>query len=922
MNHRIVIAASLCLSAAMGCGKHRPLVQVSAGSATAPASSTMPTPTTVSTGVPSSTSVASPTISGPMLSASLEVALVGPGPQRVDAGQRDVTALALALINTGAEPVELERLVVRAEGRLDDPSGVSTARLALDLDGDLRYDRFADRTLSSAGFGLPDGDLDFPGAGLTVAPGDTAVALIALDFTGAGVVNDDIRLVADAGALRVTTPTQHTVSRWPPPLAGPVLKLGHWVEPHLAVDVPGEGLRPRAARDAQGRTHLAVFQNHNFNSEVHYSLYDGRTFSNVDNISRTPATAWNQDIAVDSRNLPTIVWEQWDGGPGDVAIRVSGFDPVAFQWTPSQTVSYTPGDTALDPRATMVPSASGDTLHVAFEQWAGAVEPHVLHRSRDAQGRWSNVADVSSATAGETAQDPTLAVDSQQRLALAWVHNGPGFSEIRLRHHTAQGWSPAERVASAQAFAERPELIAVGDTLHLVYLDQGHVFYTQRAPGQTWSAPVNVSQNLAHQATHPTLVAFQNDLHVAWVEGTGALKTARSQGGGFSAPETLTRGPEARQLPVFVVEDDRLRLLWQDRSLGRQRIFTTWIDASHFEAPRQVAQPGGDPSSIHAAAGLMGELPVVYEVHAGGNAEVFYTHEDRPGADFNTAENVSRSARGSYKPTVTAAGTEAWVAWEEDTPQGFAIRAARRSAVGWSSPATISSDLQAYSPRLAGDPDGRAALVWTALTPNGDYDLRLRIFDGAQWGPTEDLAPDASTHSWSPDLARAPTGDTWAVIWEDEAQVGRTLRYALRENGTTTVAAVASSNSQQRAPKLTFHHDDLVATWVEDGRVLVAVRPQGALDFDTPTTLSQGGSWAPDVAVSGETLTVSWEQWTGNDARIVQAVLTPQGWSNATPIDQARGPGQHATSVGGVSGGIRTLWTESGRVLERTRRTR
>lgn len=912
----VLLATCAVAVAVAGCGQRGETVSLPMR--TAPPGTAIPYSGTTTGPVTSSSPAATPP--GPATSAvALSARLLGPGPQRAERDAQEVTALALRVEATAA--VELGGLTLRAAGSLDDAAGVATARLAVDRDGDGRFDRAVDRVLASAGFAHDDGPLAFTFLPVGAGPGAPLDLLVVLDLSGRGHAQQEQRLTLEA--LDATSATGAAVRASLPAATGPWLRLGAWVTPHEALSVQGEALRPRALRDAQGRTHVGLFQNLNMTSNVWYSLHDGRSFSPPDNVSRAARTAWNHDLGLDPAGLPHLAWEEVDGTSNDYAIRHSRFDPAAFAWTSAEVLSAGHLGMQLNPRLLV---SAGPVVDVVWEDWGPtAVAPRIAHRRHTAAG-WTQVAEVTSASSSTAlqARDPALAPLPGGELLVAWVENEPGRAEVRARRLTAGGaWGPLEVAAQGQGVLSRVELLDEGGVTHLLYVDQGEVLHARRT-AQGWSRPANVSRSAA-PSSDPAMGLWQGALQVVWFEslnGGAHLAYARQQGGGFSAPELLTigQGDVSRLCPAVVPEGDRLRLLWQDRGLGRQRIFSTWREATPLEAPRRVAATGGDPGRPALAEGARGALHAAWAIDAGGNGEVFHAVEPSPGAGFGAPENVSRSPGGSYQPTLAAAGDALHLAWEEETSGTFSVVVATRGPAGWSTPAAVSSGARAYAPRLAALPDGRAALAWTEETAPGDFDVRLSLHDGRGFAAALDVAPRAGSSAWSPALALSPAGAV-AVAWEEEA-ARRDVLVAVVTPGGTSVAAVASSSSGQYAPSVGWSGDDLWAAWVEDGRLRAAVRRAGQARFDAPLELTTGGAWAPDLAASGGEVALAWEQWTGADARLLMATLTSAGAGAPVALDEAPGPARRAALTTGPWGGLHAAWSVPGAVWTRARRAR
>ncbi|MGE0711536.1 MAG: hypothetical protein AB7N76_30115 [Planctomycetota bacterium] len=935
--NRIAILSALALVLA-GCGRHQRTyyvrAQAAAGATQTPVSQTSPpSPVAGAPGGASAGGVASSASSAagssgsgsvvvpPAGQAALALEVTGPGPRRVDAAASELCALALAAHNTGSLALELRGLRMRAEGSLDDPRAVRTALLAEDRDADGRFDRAIDRPLASAGFLVDDGTLDFP-LRLSLAPGQGLALVVVLELSGAARVGDALRLRLDPGAVDATDAQGGAARQAWPAAAGPVLRIGGWVPDGPAFFTPGDGHWPHAVRDAQGHTHVAMYQNYNGNSDVWYTRFDGRSFSPVDDVSHSPMTSWNPDLALDASGLPYLVWEAWDPAFHDYAVRFSQFDAGNFGWTPELDLSGAPG------QAAKVAISQGN-VHVVWAE-RGATTA-IKHRVRTQSG-WSAIAEISSAQAGNLVETPALTALPNGDVLAVWAENGPGQSEVRGRWiGAAGGYGAREVLASAPQLVWRPGLLADGQQLYLSYEWGGEVYVAQRGP-QGWLPGVNAS-NSAADSSAACLFVHQGALHAVWIEdesngGPTATQIAHTtaQGGGFGPVELLTRGIGRRSRVTAVSEGERIRVLWQDFSSTRPRIYGTWREDSRLEAPREVARPGAEPTRPAAARTRDGALAVAYGLDAGGNAEVYVQLEGGPAPGFAAAENVSRSASPSYKPALASVSSRSlWAAWEEDAAAGFEVRVAERTPLGWSTPATLSS-ATAYAPRLSAGPDDALAACWTERLPSGEHGIVLRErrpgsgAGGATWSPAEVLAAQTGAGAWKPDLTHTARGDL-VCAFELEQGGRREVFVATRpaSGGPASVAAVASSGSAQFAPRVATAGEAVLVAWAEDGRVLVAERPAGAAAFDPPVTLSGGGAWSVDVAASGGRVLVTWEQWQGSEARPFHAVRDASGWSAPAPLDLAARTGRR-TTVLGARGGFDLFWTESDGLIARERR--
>lgn len=922
------LSALFVALSAIGCGRHQRTIYVP--NQTAPGATTPSAPIATpgsgtpalpggAIGAPSSGSVGAPasgTSAPPLAAVSLE-ALPG-GSRRVASDAREVAVISLLARNTSAADAELSELKLRAEGSLDDARGVASARLVEDVDGDGRFDRALDRALASAGFTLDDGEASFP-LREPLPAGASLRLLVTLDLTGAGRVNDTLRLRLEPGALSARGPGGQAAQTAVLESVGATAVVGRWVEPHEAFKTPGDGLSPKAIVDHNGNTHVSLSQNHNFNSDVWYSFFDGRSYSPVFDVSASSDTSWNQDLAVEG-GIPYLAWEAWDSRFSDYAIRFARFDAGNFTWTASEDVSGAPGVGARI-------AVSGGNVHVVWAE--RGVTTAIKHRVRT-NGQWGAIAEISSAAtaSGVRVETPALVVADTGEVFAAWAENGFGASELRGRWISPSGqYGALETVASAPQQVERPVLLRAGADLHVAYEWGGEVYLAQRPSSQNaWLPGSNVS-NSSGSSSESALVVHGGAVHVFWIEDEsngGPTSThvahAVAVGGAFSQAELLTRGPGARSYPTAISEGTRLKVLWQDWSLGRQRIFTSWTEPGGLEAPRAVARPGAEPNRPSGTRARDGALAVSYALDAGGNGEVYVQVEDGPATGFQAAENVSQSATGSYKPSIAAIGSRSlWVAWEESAAAGFEVQIAERTPSGWSSPATLSSATPAYAPALSGRGE-RLSAVWTERTPAGQHALMLRERAGGAWGPAASIAAGTSASAWAPSLTHTARGDRVAAFEREEQGRREVWVATLDAGGAVSLAAVASASAGQYAPRVAARGEEVFVAWAEDGRVLVARRAPGAQTFDPPETLSQGASWSVDLAVSGDEVLVTWEQWQGTEARPTHARLTGAGWTQPLAHDLQAVSGRRTAAVPAGAGAFDLLWTEPDGLVIRQQR--
>jgi hypothetical protein len=143
------------------------------------------------------------------------------------------------------------------------------------------------------------------------------------------------------------------------------------------------------------------------------------------------------------------------------------------------------------------------------------------------------------------------------------------------------------------------------------------------------------------------------------------------------------------------------------------------------------------------------------------------THAWSASAQFGPAADLSAAGEVSMNPDVAvdAAGTST-VVWDEQTSEGFVVRARRVTGAGQLGPtASLSAPGAAAAyPRVVVDPSGRATVVWKrSVTVDSALVQARRIAADGSLGPILDLSGPAATIG-GPEADLTGSG-TVVVVW-------------------------------------------------------------------------------------------------------------------------------------------------------------
>jgi hypothetical protein len=295
----------------------------------------------------------------------------------------------------------------------------------------------------------------------------------------------------------------------------------------------------------------------------------------------------------------------------------------------------------------------GGKIHFVWE------EEDALYHSHGEGSSWSTPSRVA------TGEQPSLAISTDDTVHLAFVNEIDDAYNVYYTHWDGANWSqPPRKVSDSGSFSDSPELaVATDGHLHVVWSEDGQVYYGNSADGvlwsyvaiadgsaptigtdangtvqaawqveiaadyevyfsrleeQDWSAPQNVSDSPGADSTAPDL-ALQGDgtPHLAWQEVHSATAQVQySQGPGWSQFVTLSQSASGAYLPSVAADSRGVRhVAWEDFDFPYYRIRytyaygddSTWSPpttisrgASLFQRLEEVSLCSGPDSSIHA----------------------------------------------------------------------------------------------------------------------------------------------------------------------------------------------------------------------------------------------------------------------------------------------------------------------------------
>lgn len=850
--------------------------------------------------------------SAPTPVTSIEVTALNQGTRHVSTPATSVSAFQLEVKNSSAQNAQLQGITFQAQGDLDDTVEVGDVVLALDDNRNGLIDS-GETVLGTTRFQSDDGPATFSGLNLSLAAGQSRALLVTVNLPMSGARSRRFATRLDAPSDMVISSPGATIAILGAPVMSPWLSMGQWTAPRELISLPVEVLEPKVVSDGQGNLLMTFFRNHNFRSDVYYTYFNGRFWSQPFNVSNVADTSWRPDIAVDSSGTPFLVWEQMTRSTGNRDIYFSRFDPSSFSWTNPINI----GDPSIDQAGPKIAIDSNDTVHVVWEEATANFNQDIMHRSFDGSA-WSAPLNL-SASALFSAQ-PALGTNSSGEVAVAWQEPVGVDTGIAFRAQSNGVFGATEMVFQDPNPVSEPCVSALPGSDWVVAFTandlagQG-VFIATRSSG-SFSTPTRISKNQAAGEKADVIRGTGSKaLCMAWREvdsnGDSDIFTASFDGQVWSPAENVSK-------TTGISVDASLALLghgepivvYNDRLSGAFRIYESHIDPSGWEASRPMMVTPTALSGAELAVDQQGGTHAVWDAEAGGNIEIFYSYND--GVSWSAPENISRSAGRSTKARIAvAADSSVHVLFEENDNGTFEIAHLIRTNGTWSRFQLVQlSGVQSYSPVIATLSNGAIFGAWSEEQSGGHFDIVMSEYKAGQWTAPVNLSQSQDS---SFQARFATSGTSAALIWQETIQ-GQTMLLLSEFNGqlfgTPTVLGVGKDGDMafDRAGQLHIVFGDTVGGL---STVNHMIKAQGAAP-SAPTTLSSSGAptFLARIASSGDDVHIVWEDQANGDAEIYFSSWTAGTLSTPLNIANTSGHSNSPSIMVDTGGILHVFWNE------------
>ena len=371
--------------------------------------------------------------------------------------------------------------------------------------------------------------------------------------------------------------------------------------------------------------------------------------------------------------------------------------------------------------------------------------------------------------------DPSVAMDDNGRLALAWVEQARKdvFFQRMAADGTTRIGKPINISRSPATFSWLPRVTIAPDApqhIHVLWQEiifsgashGGEMFFARSEDGgASFSEPLNISNSIGgdgkgrinkdvwHNGSYDLVAGPDGVLYAAWTEYDGPLWFSRSTDGGksFSTPRRVAGGGNdkpARGPALAIGKGQELYLAWttgEDDSADI-RVSRSGNGGDTFGEPVVVFKGKAYSDAPRLAVGSTGTVHLVFAESSGGPFEryhVRYARSTDGARSFETPRDISSSMKppaesASFPSLGIDAAGNVYVTWEifperRGRPRGLGMTMSRDGGRNFSPPQAIPGSAAAdgggngsyqglLMKKLAVSGDGMVAVVNSSMKEN------------------------------------------------------------------------------------------------------------------------------------------------------------------------------------------------------------
>jgi len=334
--------------------------------------------------------------------------------------------------------------------------------------------------------------------------------------------------------------------------------------------------------------------------------------------------------------------------------------------------------------------------------------------------------------------EPAITIDGPD-VYVVWSHETPGLRNIYFKNSSNGGatWQGLQRLTKNSLNSRNPKIAANGSSIYVVWEDhapaqEGIYFRRSLNGGATWKSARRLTNSPVF-AWRPAIAVSGSNVYVAWsdiVSGNYEIYFRKSADSGatWQSTERLTNNSGSSDNPALAVSGSNVYIVWKDNTLREhEEIYfrkspnggATWQSAQRF-----MEYTG---TSLHPTVTAGGSnVYVAWHHYMTENSEIYFTRSSDRGATWQSIQRLTKNSGASGAAELAVSGSNIYITWYDNTPGNYEIYF-RKSADGgtnWAGAQRLTTNSgKSQVPAIAAD-DSNLYVVWDDDTP-GNFEIYI-----------------------------------------------------------------------------------------------------------------------------------------------------------------------------------------------------
>ena len=359
---------------------------------------------------------------------------------------------------------------------------------------------------------------------------------------------------------------------------------------------------------------------------------------------------------------------------------------VFAQWEPDRRLTNTSGSSFINNNNAWYIAASGDTIHVIYNDDQNGAFQVYYTSSYNAGLDWNTPIILSQVISN--IWDYALAV-SGSTVHVIWANNMENRFLYRRSINAGATWSQEDTILVTTANFIMPCIAANGNNVYLVWGDTRHpinnievYFMSSNDAGLNWSTPQRLTNTgNAIGDNVPSIAVSGNFLHLVWgrVRSSDLYRRtlylrSTNYGATWEPERFLTSDTIYQFQPVVAVAGSNVHVTWEDQRIGQNQIYyrmssdnganwqqETYLTGATYNADYQTMCVIGN--NIHVAWRDFGTIPW----HIG------YRNSTNNGLTWQPNIILTPNSFTQEGPSIAAAGSKVHLIWYDNRDGNWEI---------------------------------------------------------------------------------------------------------------------------------------------------------------------------------------------------------------------------------------------------------